>query len=62
VVNQVFAEIWNTSIVLGADDGNLGLAYPNITRGSETPFFYNMWAQNLIPLPMFSFYFNPYVK
>jgi pepsin A len=42
-------------------DGILGLAYPTIGTSGQTPFFYNMWQQDLIPSPSFSFYFNPYV-
>ena len=60
VVNQVFAEAVNISMFSdGINDGILGLAYPSDTVGGETPLFYNMWAQNLIPSPIFSFYFNP---
>jgi hypothetical protein len=43
----------------GANDGLLGLAYQNIAVGGEAPVFYNMWLQNLIPQPIFSFYFDP---
>ncbi len=60
MTNQVFAEAVNTSgFIDRAEDGLLGLAYPNYAAGGETPFFYNMWAQNLIPQPIFSFYLNP---
>jgi hypothetical protein len=59
VVNQVFAEATNMSGFTEANDGLLGLAYPNYAVGGEAPLFYNMWAQNLIPQPMFSFYFIP---
>ncbi|CAF4174961.1 unnamed protein product [Adineta steineri] len=59
VVNQVFAEALNMSGFNGVSDGLLGLAYPDLANGGETPLFYNMYAQNLIPQPIFSFYFNP---
>jgi hypothetical protein len=60
VTNQVFAEAVNMSGFIGrANDGLLGLAYPDLTTGGEAPFFYNMWIQNLIPQPIFSFYLNP---
>jgi hypothetical protein len=59
VVNQVFAEALNTSGFTQISDGLLGLAYPNDTVGGEAPLFFNMWAQGLIPQPIFSFYFNP---
>ncbi len=60
MINQVFAEIVNMSGFDGTvSDGILGLAYPDLTTGGETPFFYNMWTQNLSPQPIFSFYLNP---
>ncbi|CAF0831114.1 unnamed protein product [Adineta steineri] len=59
VVNQVFAEALNMSGFNDVSDGLLGLAYPDLATGGETPLFYNMYAQNLIPQPIFSFYFNP---
>ncbi len=62
VVNQVFAEAVNMSGFNGTNDGLLGLAYPNLATGGEAPLFYNMWSQNLIPQPIFSFYLNPYVN
>jgi hypothetical protein len=63
VVNQVFAEVVNMSgFSNDVNDGLLGLAYPNLTTGGEAPLFYNMWLQNLIPQPIFSFYLNPYVN
>jgi hypothetical protein len=62
VVNQVFAEATNMSGFTGVNDGLLGLAYPNIASGGEAPVFYNMWSQNLIPQPIFSFYLDPYVN
>ena len=57
--SQVFAEAVNMSGFVQISDGLLGLAYPNLTTGGEAPLFYNMWAQTLIPQPIFSFYFNP---
>ncbi len=62
MVNQVFAEVVNMSDFNGTNDGLLGLAYPNLATGGEAPLFYNMWFQNLIPQPIFSFYLNPYVN
>jgi hypothetical protein len=59
VVNQVFTEAVYMSSFTGANDGLLGSAYPNPSTGGETPLFYNMWTQNLIPQPIFSFYLNP---
>lgn len=61
MINQIFAEAVNMSGFDGVNDGLLGLAYPNLTVDGEIPLFYNMWVQNLIPHPIFSFYFNPYV-
>jgi len=40
-------------------DGILGLAYPSLTSGGEKPLFFNMWSQDLISEPIFSFYLNP---
>ncbi len=62
VVNQVFAEAVIMSGFTGVNDGLLGLAYPNLASGGEAPVFYNMWSQNLIPQPIFSFYLDPYVN
>jgi hypothetical protein len=62
VVNQVFAEAVYMSGFIGVNDGLLGLAYLNPSTGGETPLFYNMWLQNLILQPIFSFYLNPYVN
>ncbi|CAF1099946.1 unnamed protein product [Didymodactylos carnosus] len=62
VRNQIFAEATQTGGFNGVGDyrdGLLGLAYPGIAAGGETPLFYNMWNQGLIPAPIFSFYFNP---
>jgi hypothetical protein len=41
------------------NDGVMGLAYPGLTYGNETSIFYNMWYNDLIPKPVFSFYLNP---
>jgi hypothetical protein len=62
VLNQIFAEVVDMSGSNGVNDGMLGLAYPNLTKGGEAPLFYNMWSQKLIPQPIFSFYLNPYVN
>ncbi len=62
VLNQIFAEVVDMSGFNGVNDGMLGLAYPNLAKGGEAPLFYNMWSQNLIPQPIFSFYLNPYVN
>ncbi|CAF4224311.1 unnamed protein product, partial [Adineta steineri] len=37
----------------------LGLGYPTLANYGNTPLFYNMWNQSLIPEPIFSFYLNP---
>ncbi|CAF1051396.1 unnamed protein product [Didymodactylos carnosus] len=59
VQNQVFAEATHESGFVGdINDGMLGLGYQKISNG-EAPIFYNMWAQNLIPQALFSFYFDP---
>ncbi|CAF3383048.1 unnamed protein product [Rotaria sp. Silwood2] len=42
-----------------ANDGILGLAYPNLAESGEKPFFYSMWSEGLIPEAIFSFYLNP---
>ncbi|CAF1515509.1 unnamed protein product, partial [Adineta steineri] len=62
VVNQVFTEALNMSDFDDVSNGLLGLAYPNLITGGETPLFYNMYAQNLILQPIFSFYFNSQVN
>jgi hypothetical protein len=58
VTNQVLAEVGYMSGFDGIN-GILGLGYPGNAVGNETPVFFNMWLQNLIPLPVFSFYLNP---
>lgn len=60
VLNQAFAQAKNTSgFSSSLFDGILGLAYPTIGTPGQTPIFYNMWQQGLIPNLIFSFYFNP---
>ena len=60
IKNQTFAEcISLKGMNDDAFDGTLGLAYPNLTIGGEKPLFYNMWLQDLIPQPIFSFYLSP---
>nr|XP_060628870.1 cathepsin E-like [Anolis sagrei ordinatus] len=61
VSNQQFLEIvtetadpfWNASF-----DGIAGLAYPSLAPDGMTPMFDNMIAQNVVELPIFSFYLN----
>ncbi len=62
VFNQAFVQAKNISgFSTSIFDGVLGLAYPIIGTSDQIPIFYNMWQQGLIPNPIFSFYFNPYV-
>ncbi|CAF0916970.1 unnamed protein product [Adineta steineri] len=60
VQEQRFAECIS---ITGMDnvlyDGILGLGYPTLANYGNTPLFYNMWNQSLIPEPIFSFYLNP---
>ena len=41
-------------------DGILGLAYPAISSGGETPVFDNMISDNLLQSNMFAFYLSRY--
>jgi hypothetical protein len=62
VLNQAFGQAkYISGFSSSTFDGVLGLAYPSLGASNQTPFFYNMWEQGLIPNPIFSFYFNPYV-
>ncbi|XP_005230435.1 cathepsin E [Falco peregrinus] len=59
VSNQQFAESVSEPGKAFLDvsfDGILGLAYPSLAVDGVTPVFDNMMAQNLVELPMFSFY------
>ncbi|CAF1639862.1 unnamed protein product [Didymodactylos carnosus] len=62
LAGQLFAEMTSGA---GFDDnlsdGLLGLAYPASGGNGETPLFFNMYKQGLIPQPIFSFYLHPYV-
>ncbi|CAF1123288.1 unnamed protein product [Didymodactylos carnosus] len=61
VKGQLFAEVTSGSgLQDNLFDGLLGLAYPGETTGGETPLFFNMYKQGLIPQPTFAFYFHPY--
>jgi O-antigen ligase len=61
VSNQAFAQAKNLSgFSFSLFDGVLGLAYSSLGTRGQTPVFYNMWQQGLIPNPIFSFYLNPY--
>ncbi|CAF0899524.1 unnamed protein product [Didymodactylos carnosus] len=60
VKGQLFAEATSGSGLENyTRDGLLGLAYPLESSG-ETPLFFNMYKQGLIPQPIFGFYFHPY--
>ncbi|CAF1143855.1 unnamed protein product [Didymodactylos carnosus] len=60
LAGQLFAEMTSGA---GFDDnlsdGLLGLAYPASGGNGETPLFFNMYKQGLIPQPIFSFYLHP---
>ncbi|XP_062835846.1 cathepsin E [Anolis carolinensis] len=61
ISNQQFLEtVFETDdILLNATfDGIAGLAYPPLEPDGMTPIFDNMIAQNLVELPIFSFYLN----
>ncbi|XP_069696619.1 cathepsin D-like [Periplaneta americana] len=61
VRNQTFLEVTaqpTFPFLLRTFDGILGLAFSPLAEASVVPVFYNMYYQNLIPQPVFSFHFN----
>lgn len=48
------------NFVVAKFDGILGLSYPSISAGGETPVMDNMISQNLLNADIFAFYLSRY--
>ena len=58
--NQTFVEAtYLQGMSNNTYDGIMGLARPVSTSAYQLAIFVNMWLNNLIPAPIFSFYLNP---
>lgn len=50
------------NFVVARFDGIMGLSYPTISAGGETPVMDNMMSQNLLQANMFAFYLSRYSR
>lgn len=64
ITNQTFAEVsvlpW--LYLFSKTDGVVGLAFHSLSRYNYSCVFENLFLQNRIKKPIFSIYFNRYVK